>query len=97
MDSALRDNLLAGLTEREIVETVVCEIARRGLCGCVFVLPAQGGAGAFASSSPSGLLLNDKSASEQLLIFADCAATSTGERRELLKDVPVGPKNNWMN
>ena len=94
MDRILRDTMFAGLSDYDIGEAIAVEMRRRGLYGCLFMFPAQGKGGTFVSSSPANTIA-DFSTAEQLVMFAEVAKLSTGEKRTKLTDELDA--TDWMN
>ena len=85
MDPILRDTLFADLTDRDIVEAVICEMRRRGLYGCIFLTPMAAGPAAFGCSSSAGTL-GDFTAAQQLAIFSEVASRAVNEKAARLSD-----------
>lgn len=77
--------MFAGLSDREVVEAAVVEMRRRGLYGCMYLFPATGGAGVFASSSPANSMTK-LSAAQQLSVFAEVASYAVGESKTVVPD-----------
>lgn len=95
MDKIQRETMFAGLTDREIVESVVYEMRRRRLYGILFTFPENGGPSVMGSSSPP-CSLRGMCAAEQLTFFAQCAMLATSEREQPLSEEPEEGKK-WLN
>lgn len=81
------DNLnLTSFTNREIAVALIREMRARGVYGCVYMFPAEGGTGVFGSSSPAGSLAQ-YSAAQQLTVFAEVAAQGTTQCTTKLADI----------
>ena len=92
-------DLFFGMTDREVAIALITEMRRRGLYGCVFVVPDKGGSAIFGSSTPANTVTG-LTAAEQLAIFASVAAHAEGERSTTLPDDTVlntSQKKEWMN
>ena len=50
MDKLIRETMLAGMDEHEMCELIVYEMRRRDLLGCVYMVPIDGGKGAFGAT-----------------------------------------------
>lgn len=96
MDKILRDTMFAGLTDREIAEAIGMEIRRRGLVGCFYMIPMEGGPGVFSSSSPAETLC-DMSVSEQLAAFSGIASVGSVEHMRMLPDEDDTSFDPWVN
>jgi hypothetical protein len=73
-------------------ETIIRSMRHRKLYGCLFLLPVEGGASVFASSTPEGTVKN-LTAGEQLTIFAQVASTAESEQQTTL----TPDENDWVN
>lgn len=85
MDTLFRDCVFAGISDRDMVETLIVEMRRRKLLGCVYLFPEAGGAGIFASSTPAGTML-ELTAAQQLSVFAEVATYAQAESKTILPD-----------
>lgn len=91
------NNVFSGLSDREMALALVTEMRRRGLYGCVFLLPETGGPSVFGSSSPAGTM-STRTAAEQLAVFAEVATYSQGETTtKVSEDLEATPAPRWVN
>lgn len=81
-----------GLTDREVAEVVARSMRHRGLLGVLFLVPKEGGASVFASSTPEDTI-GDLTVSEQLAVFANLAARAESETGRIIPP----DDNNWVN
>jgi hypothetical protein len=85
-------DFFSGLSNRELAEAVVRAMHSRGVYGRLFMVPQEGGASVFGSSTPANTVAG-LTAGEQLLIFAKVAATAESENPTRL----TPDNNDWIN